>query len=100
MARVRFAKPAIHDFAEIGARIAKDNERISRDFIASLKDKCYRISDMPLIGRQRDDYGPDIRSFPFGNYIIFYRPMTSGIAVLRVIHGARDFPAAFHSKTE
>jgi toxin ParE1/3/4 len=97
---VRFTGPAIHDLSEIGAHIAKDNERISRDFVARLREKCYAISATPYIGRQRDDFGADIRSFPFGNYIIFYRPISSGIAVIHVLHGARDLEAVFHSERE
>ncbi|TAN59193.1 MAG: type II toxin-antitoxin system RelE/ParE family toxin [Rhodospirillales bacterium] len=98
MPRVRFTRPAINDLSEIGARIAKDSARISREFVARIKEKCYKISATPYIGRQRDDYGHDIRSFPFGNYIIFYRILNSGIAVVHILHGARDLPEAFHSE--
>ena len=97
MARVRFTKPAIRDFAEIGSYIAKDNEIAARDFVSRIKEKCYGISDAPYIGRLRDDYGHDVRSFPFSNYVIFYKPISSGIAVLRVIHGARDLTVAFQA---
>ena len=33
-----------------------------------------------------------LRSFPVGNYLVFYRPLAEGdgIAVIRVLHGARD----------
>src|SRR5713226_8246174 len=34
-----------------------------------------------------------VRFFPvtrFRNYLVFYRPTTTGIEVLRVLHGARD----------
>lgn len=97
---VRFTKPAMRDLSEIGARIAEDNERISRDFIARIREKCYNIASTPLIGRQREDFGADIRSFPFGNYLIFYRPINSGIAVVHVFHGARDLRAAFQPEPE
>lgn len=64
MPRVRFTRPAINDFGEIGASIAKDNERVARDFIARLREKCYVIAETPHIGRQRDDYGDDLRQLP------------------------------------
>jgi toxin ParE1/3/4 len=98
MARVRFTKPAINDLSEIGSHIAKDNERISREFIARIKDKCYSISSSPYMGRQRDDYGPEVRSFPFGNYVIFYKPINPGIAILHILHGARNLPEIFEEE--
>lgn len=100
MPRVRFTRPAINDLAEIGAHIARDNEHIAREFVARIKGKCYSIAETPLIGRQREDFGAGIRSFPFGNYVIFYRPMTFGIAVVHVLHGARDLEAAFRREED
>lgn len=100
MPRVRFTRPAISDLVGIGAHIAKDNERIAREFVARLKDKCYSIAETPLIGRQREDFGGGIRSFPLGNYVIFYRPTNFGIAVVHVLHGARDLEAAFRREED
>ncbi len=37
----------------------------------------------------------DLRSFPFGRYVIFYMPVQDGIDVVRVLHSARDVDAAF-----
>jgi toxin ParE1/3/4 len=50
---------------------------------------------MPGIGRQREDLAPRLRGFPFGNYVIFYRPMENGVEIVRVLHGARDLPPLF-----
>jgi len=44
----------------------------------------------PLAGRTRDDLAPKIRSFPVGNYIIFYLPLSDGVEVVRVLHGRQD----------
>jgi toxin ParE1/3/4 len=34
-----------------------------------------------------------------GNYLIFYRPISDGIEIVRVLHGARDIPTtAFHER--
>ena len=38
---------------------------------------------------------PDVRSFPFGRYVIFYEPIEDGIDVVRVLHSARDIDAVF-----
>jgi hypothetical protein len=47
------------------------------------------------MGRVRDELAADLRSFPFGRYVIFYEPIEDGIDVVRVLHGARDIDAVF-----
>ncbi len=47
----------------------------------------------PLAGRARAELGKDLRSFPVGNYIIFYLPLSDGIEVVRVLHGRQDIDA-------
>jgi toxin ParE1/3/4 len=36
------------------------------------------------MGRARPELAPDLRSFPVGNYVVFYRPMPAGIILVRV----------------
>jgi len=47
------------------------------------------------MGRARHELAADIRSFPFGRYVIIYTPVDGGINVVRVLHSARDVDAAF-----
>src|ERR1700730_6283675 len=41
------------------------------------------------MGRSADHLRPGARAFVHGSYLIVYRPMAYGIAVLRVAHGAQ-----------
>jgi len=43
----------------------------------------------------REDLAPSLRSFPVGNYLIFYRPITDGVEVVRMLHGARELRRIF-----
>jgi toxin ParE1/3/4 len=47
------------------------------------------------MGRTRDELAPGIRSFPFSRYLLFYLPISDGIDVVRVLHGARDVDTVF-----
>jgi toxin ParE1/3/4 len=38
---------------------------------------------------------PGLRSFPVGNYVVFYRIVPEGIELVRVLHGARDLRRLF-----
>ena len=48
------------------------------------------IATSPHMGRKVEELAPNLRSFPVGNYLIFYRPMADGIELIRILHGARD----------
>ncbi len=48
----------------------------------------------------RPELGEGIRSFPSGNYVIFYRTVEGGIEIMRVLHGARDIEKIFAQDTE
>ena len=55
------------------------------------------LAENPEMGRTRNDLETNLRSFPVGNYVIFYEVIVGGIEVLRVLHGARDIPDIFES---
>ena len=53
------------------------------------------LADNTKIGRERPELNEDLRSFPEGNYLIFYRRWIGQIAIVRIIHGARDLDEIF-----
>jgi toxin ParE1/3/4 len=83
------------DRVEIALHIARDNPVAAGHLVETIDEKCRLLARMPELGRKRPDLAPKLRSFPVGNYVIFYRPMSDGIQLIRVLHGARDLPAIF-----
>jgi toxin ParE1/3/4 len=47
------------------------------------------------MGRLRPELVPKLRSFPVGEYVVFYRSIRDGIEVVRVLNGARDIGRLF-----
>jgi toxin ParE1/3/4 len=43
-----------------------------------------------MIGRARPELRPDLRSFPYGAYLILYRAIDDGVEIVRVVHAARN----------
>jgi len=80
---------------EIGVRIAMDDPAAADRWFDLIEQKCQLLATMPGMGRDRKDLHPNLRSFPAGDYLIFYRPEKQGIVIIRVLHGARDIPALF-----
>ena len=89
---IKFTRPARRDVDGIVGYIAKDNPKAAEVFANSLVQKFAALHEAPLIGRDRDDFGKGLRSFPFGSYPIFYRSADFGITIVRVLHGARNLP--------
>lgn len=95
MRRVIYAPEAEADILAIARRIAEDNLAAAEGFIESIDTKAHLLLTAPEMGLRRDELAPGLRSFPVGNYVIFYRVAKRGIEVARVFHGARDIPALF-----
>ena len=95
MARVTRRPLAAADILDIWDHIAEDSLDQADRWVDKLDEKFKLIATQPLMGRARDELAVDLRSFPFGRYIIFYAPIEGGIDVVRVLHSARDIDAAF-----
>jgi toxin ParE1/3/4 len=48
------------------------------------------LRDNPMAGRKRPELATEIRSFPVGNYMLFYRAIAAGIELARVRSGYLD----------
>lgn len=87
----------IRDLIELATYIAEDNLDASDRFLAAAEETFQQLAKMPGIGKLSQFYNPnlaDVRQQPikgFKKYLVFYRPTDSGVEILRVIHGARDF---------
>ena len=95
MKRAIFAPAAEADLEAIYDYIATENLVAASKLVARLEELATRLTETPGMGRARAELLPDLRSFPFGNYVLFYRPTEGGIEIVRVLHGARDVPVVF-----
>ena len=81
--------------------IAKDNPEAATRVVEAAYESFKSLANSPRLGRLRSFRNPllkGIRSWRvsgFENYLIFYRPMTGGVQILHVYHGARDIEALF-----
>ncbi len=90
MKKARLSDQAKEDLAGIWEYIAQDNPSAADRLLQKLVKQCASIAETPGMGRMREELRPALRSFSVGNYLIFYRQIPEGIAVFRIIHGARE----------
>ncbi|MEI6730669.1 MAG: type II toxin-antitoxin system RelE/ParE family toxin [Pseudomonadota bacterium] len=84
------------DLAEIWSYIAKDSPKNADKFIDLIDQKLELIAEFPSLGESCDELIKGLRSFPVGNYIVFYFPIQNGANIIRVIHASRDTSAIFN----
>ena len=78
------------------AFIAKTNIEKAIAFDLAVFESFEQLSEMPLIGAEREYLNPklfDLRIWfvkDFKKYLIFYRPFSNYIEIVRVLHSARD----------
>lgn len=98
MRRLEYLPAAQRDLAQIQAYIAREsrNIEVGKRFVAVLSQQCAKLAALPgMLGRARPELLPDIRSFAFRNYIIFFRYTATAFQVVNIVEGHRDIPALF-----
>jgi plasmid stabilization system protein ParE len=93
-APVQFTPQAAEDLDALWWFIAQDNrdaaDRVEMEIVAT----CLRLAKHPRMGTKRQDITPlPVRFWTatkFPNYVIVYRPETTPLQVVAVMHGKRD----------
>lgn len=95
MAEYIVTSRAESDLAEILVYISNDDAGAAFAFERRLYDTFDLLAENPHAGRERPELHEGLRSFPIGNYVIFYRIWAGDVAITRVLHGARDLDELF-----
>ncbi|NQU19988.1 MAG: type II toxin-antitoxin system RelE/ParE family toxin [Candidatus Nealsonbacteria bacterium] len=97
MPRVLWTQLAESDLDGIHFYIGTTNhsQAAADRWIDSVRERSRIYAGQPEMGELRSKFGPGVRVFSFGNYVVFYRAIADGIEILRVLHGRRDYPTLF-----
>jgi toxin ParE1/3/4 len=97
---IYFVSPqAAQDLQEIHDYLFVKNPDTANKFLDAMAQKFEILANFPNMGRRRDELSPILRSFPVGDYLIFYRPIADGIEITRVVSGYRDLDALFDEES-
>ncbi len=91
----RLTPEAARDLDEIIDFIAQDHPKAAARLLGNLKERCQALAERPDMGRNHEELARNLRSSHVGKYVLFYRTDAEGIAILRILHGARDLPGFF-----
>ena len=98
-----FTPAANTDLIEIARQIELESGSLetSERFVGRVIDKCEALAALnSILGRPRPELLPDLRSVPFGNYLIFIRYLPSlqqseRLEIVNILHARRDIQALF-----
>lgn len=91
----RYSSAANADIEAIALYIFDLNPIAADHFLTALEKTCELLAQHPFMGRSRPELATGLRSFPIGNYLIFYALAPHGVDIARVIYGGRDLPGMF-----
>lgn len=95
MKQVRFTTVVIQDLKDIYNYIADDNLEAAARFLSQLQKRWLGLAENPGIGRKRDELKTELRSACEGDYVIYYRKISEGIELIRILHAKRDVNRLF-----
>ncbi len=90
--RLRWTTPAAQDLYNIVLRIQRDNPDAAAKVAQALYDGCGKLVNFPRRGRRGRI--EDTRELVFHGlpYIVVYRIQDQNLEILRIYHGAQDWP--------
>jgi toxin ParE1/3/4 len=91
----RISPRAERDLNGIWDFIAENSQTAATRFVNRIEEQCRLLVDNPIMGRPRPEFGPDVRSYTWSNYLIYYAPVDDGLEIMRVVHGARNIQELF-----
>lgn len=98
----RLTNIARDDLDSIATEIGASSPTASEAILDRLFDTFQLLAEHPEIGTLRNDLGTDVRVFspqkPARNYLVFYFPIPKGVAIIGIVHGARDWISLFPSE--
>lgn len=93
MRELHVSPGACNQLARIWSYIARDSQAAADRHQQLLFERMSSLVDQPMLGPERPEFGPIVRSLAVGNYIILYELDPSYVFITHVIHGAQDIPS-------
>lgn len=78
------------DLLDIWLYIAIDNETAANALLKRIEHTMQMLVFNPESGRRRPELAPDLRSFPVGNYVVFYSLTAGCLEIVRVLNARQD----------
>ena len=98
--RFILAPEAVRDLLQIWRYVKKESSRETADRVESvIRSKFVYLAEFPHAGHWRDNLtDTPVRFFSVYSYLIVYRPETTPLQVVSILHGSRDVRAVLSKR--
>ncbi|QDT63280.1 type II toxin-antitoxin system RelE/ParE family toxin [Calycomorphotria hydatis] len=89
MARVEKTPRAKSDAIDIWLYIAEEDPAAADKVLRRIDERVHLLAEMPTSGESVEFISKGVRRTSVGRYVVYYRQITNGIEIVRILHGAR-----------
>jgi len=91
MPKVHYSSLAAQDLYDNAGYIARDEPDAAYRWVEKIEATCEFLAENTDVGerRQTRGFGP-CRSFTSGSYVIFFRAVSDGVEIVRIVRAERD----------
>ena len=100
MTRLVLSIAAREDLIDVWEYISLHNSDSADHYVRQLQERARQLLSHPELGRRHDEVAAGVRGLVFHNHILFYVITPDRIEIVRILHGARDLPAAFREPSQ
>lgn len=93
--KIKWVRLALTDPDEAAAFISQDNTEAAKRTVKRIRDAARLLSDQPDAGRPGRVHGTRELVIADTPFILPYRVVNNTVQILRVLHGARNWPEQF-----
>jgi plasmid stabilization system protein ParE len=95
-----YLKAAQSDLTQLLTYLAREAGSVptAQAFVTAIREQCRKLATLPgSLGRPRPELRPDMRSFAFRGYIIFFRYQDDTVEIVNILERHRDVESYFNS---
>ena len=100
MYKLRYLPQAVDDLKSIKQYLDQESgfDNVGREFVGDVRIRCKWLASVKgRIGQPRPDLRENLRSFPHGNYVIFFVYEKEFLTIAAVVEGHRDVKSLFEN---
>lgn len=98
MSQLRYLAQAKDDLLNLQRYIAREcgSQNMAIQYTEKIREQCRKLAGLPgKIGRLHPELRENLRSFAYGNYVIFFMYNDDYLEIVTIIEGHRDIEAMF-----
>lgn len=102
--KVIHGEPVFEELLNLSFHIALDNEEAANKYLNTCDQTFRFLAENRYVGATRNFNNSSLKEIRmwrvkgFEKYLIFYQPLTDGVKILHIVHGAQNYNLLFEEE--